>query len=866
MSGQQIGTVVGGIIGAYFGGPAGAQLGMAIGGFVGGVIDPTKIDGPRIGDGQQQSSTDGTPIAWVMGTATIAGTLVQLGDRRDVKVEDDNGKGGPVVSHHEARQDFAIVICESSETRNSVMDNVLMVEQDGKIVYDIRSGEGVDLGFIGDPTKYVVRVTNAILNTAKWSRNIRFHYGYEDQLPDPTLEAISGVGNTPSYRGVLMMVAKDFNVTAAGDRIPSFRFTVASKSESEYTGGLIGGEQATLAFSGEPFEHVHKPAVRPDQANPGVSFIYQGASVTNYIEAVLPVPVISNTCMRLLIKNDITNELYWDSGWYGPAAVQQGLETYVGSHSDIGLDASNYQTVEAGGDPPRGRVKVGYANNHIVGDIYAFIDRTLAPSAGAAWTYTYNIYSSSEKATPSSLSLAEVITRICIRGGLTAQDIDVEELGDVEVLGHPIARQIDAMSAIDPLLSAYSCYRSEYDGQIHFKKLGAAAVMTVDEDDLCEAQGANDEPVESTTRNLSTVFPRKLTIGYIDPAQNYMPVTVASERNAVDVTAIGETTVSVPVVLRADYAKQLADKSLKMAYAALEGTKKYALPFARGANVYLSLCAGECVMLEGKRWMILENIICDGYLQLSTRYDRQSAYVSSAKAALGNAPMPPVSRAYSGDTTLIALSLPALRPQDTTGLYVAAGSPTGSETWMGCDIQISYDDQASWQHAKTVYKPSVFGLITEDEPTAGEPLSVKVNGDLYSVSDAQLEVRANGFAILHGTGETEIGQMKTATQDDVDPQQYELTGVARGQLGTPRVPATTNDVFTMLDNMYFLPIPAEFVGRTIYLRGVGFGEIAETADVISVVYGAMPIYETVYRVDTDGNARVDTDGNRRKTR
>lgn len=50
MSGQQIGTVVGGVIGAFFGQP---QLGMAIGGLIGGIVDPTKINGPRIGDGQQ---------------------------------------------------------------------------------------------------------------------------------------------------------------------------------------------------------------------------------------------------------------------------------------------------------------------------------------------------------------------------------------------------------------------------------------------------------------------------------------------------------------------------------------------------------------------------------------------------------------------------------------------------------------------------------------------------------------------------------------------------------------------------------------------------------------------------------------------
>lgn len=95
MSGQQIGTVVGGVVGAFFGGYAGAQLGMAIGGTIGGIVDPTKINGPHIGDGQQQTSTDGAPIAWVMGTAKVAGTLAWVGPRTEVKVKDSGGKGGP---------------------------------------------------------------------------------------------------------------------------------------------------------------------------------------------------------------------------------------------------------------------------------------------------------------------------------------------------------------------------------------------------------------------------------------------------------------------------------------------------------------------------------------------------------------------------------------------------------------------------------------------------------------------------------------------------------------------------------------------------------------------------------------------------
>ena len=239
MSGQQIGTVIGGAIGAYFGGPAGAQLGMAIGGMIGGAVDPTHINGPKIGDGQQQTATDGAPIAWVQGTAMVAGTIVQVSKRRQIRHK-DNGKGGPVVTTYTAEQDFAILICESCELRDSTMSSVLMVMQDGKIVYDIRGGkhygdQGIEFNgsYAHDVAAVVVGMTDS------WKKHVDFMFGAEDQMPHPTLEAITGVGNTPAYRGSLVAVFKNFDVSAAGDRIPNFQFVVASAATASTDDNVI---------------------------------------------------------------------------------------------------------------------------------------------------------------------------------------------------------------------------------------------------------------------------------------------------------------------------------------------------------------------------------------------------------------------------------------------------------------------------------------------------------------------------------------------------------------------------------------------------------------------------------------------------
>lgn len=61
------------------------------------------------------------------------------------------------------------------------------------------------------------------------ARNFRLYYGDEAQLPLSDYDGDHGVGNEPAYRGVLLAFFTQFNTTAAGGRIPSFRFLVQAR-------------------------------------------------------------------------------------------------------------------------------------------------------------------------------------------------------------------------------------------------------------------------------------------------------------------------------------------------------------------------------------------------------------------------------------------------------------------------------------------------------------------------------------------------------------------------------------------------------------------------------------------------------------
>jgi hypothetical protein len=811
ISGQQIGTVVGGAIGAYFGGPAGAQLGMAIGGAIGGAVAPTHVNGPKIGDGQQQTATDGAPIAWVQGTAMIAGTIVQVSSRRQIRHK-DNGKGGSVAVTFTAVQDFAILICESSELRDSTVNSILMVLQDGKLVYDVRVG------------------STMLADSYKWRANVDFLFGDEEQLPHPTLEAITGVGNTPAYRGSCVAVFKSFDVSQAGDRIPNFQFVVsnapgiASQAAWKYYATTLSDstDYSASSFDDTAWPVGGAPFGNLDRSTPPGKAQYI-ADFNSSLSATIRTPMALDT--RMWIRRKIYLPQIPPSGFQLIGWLDNGYAMYV---NGVEID-SGYSAIGAG--ISKTLTSDGFVEGDNILAVRCDDDATTNASDVCYFDFLLQpLGLPSNTAMP--VPLSGIVERICERGGLDAADVEKSALDGITVMGYPIARQANAADCLLPLLQTYFGFASEYDAQLHFKLYGEDAVVAVDRADLIEGNDSNNGAIVSNLRNQSTEFPRRVVGSYMDPAQNYTVVDTAAERRAVDVIAIGDQSFQIPVVMAADDAARAVDKALKVAYATLEGTLEYSTPLA-GSDVYLSLAAGEPLSFQGKRYVADELILGSNNMKLTTRYDRQSAYTSNVQAVLGQAPTPPASP-YSGPTTLIPMNLPSLRPQDTYGVYLAASSSDGRSSWVGCTVQASYDNQASWQNALQITEPSVFGELAVNEPVGGEPLTVQVNGDLESVTDDQLAASANAFALMHAAG-AEIGQFKMATETTT-AHEYELTNVTRGGLGTTEVPSAAGEQFVMLDAVYFLPIDISFKGKTIYFRAVGFGEVAEDADVVSAVY------------------------------
>jgi hypothetical protein len=193
MSTQLALGIVGAGIGYFFGMP---QLGFVIGSLIGSLLDPPKTQGPRLGDLKLQQSTYGRPIPYIWGSGRIAGNVIDQTDLEEHK-EKSSGKGGPEVTNFTYSVSMDIMLCQTPVFGEPAILGCTKIWADGRVIWDDTSEE--ECPFV-------------------------FYLGTEDQLPDPTFEAIHGVGEVPAYRGCAHAVCTDLYLTDFGNRPPSFEF------------------------------------------------------------------------------------------------------------------------------------------------------------------------------------------------------------------------------------------------------------------------------------------------------------------------------------------------------------------------------------------------------------------------------------------------------------------------------------------------------------------------------------------------------------------------------------------------------------------------------------------------------------------
>lgn len=240
-TGGIVGGIVGGVIGFFVtgGNPYGAVKGAMIGNAIGGAVDPPKVrtEGPRLQDKRVQGAEYGTPIPKVYGAMKVGGWLMWATDLEERATTTGGGKGGgsPKSTTYDAFFKGAFLLCEGPIVA------IPRIWADGKILFD---NTITNTGPQGGTVTVRIGGLNAkvkVQDLLAFGAELEIYFGSESQLPDPTMEAVLGVGNVPAYRGMAYVVISNLNLAKFGKRIPIFEFEIVT------AGSLI--DQVTAAFT-----------------------------------------------------------------------------------------------------------------------------------------------------------------------------------------------------------------------------------------------------------------------------------------------------------------------------------------------------------------------------------------------------------------------------------------------------------------------------------------------------------------------------------------------------------------------------------------------------------------------------------------
>lgn len=433
--------------------------------------------------------------------------------------------------------------------------------------------------------------------------------------------------------------------------------------------------------------------------------------------------------------------------------------------------------------------------------------------------------------------LRDIVEDLCDRAGIdVATEVDASELTDV-VAGFKCATESGADGFIEALTQAFFFDRGEWDKKLRFIKRGGAVKAALTIDDLVR-QG--EGPPIAWNRIQEPELLRKVNIMSLDPAADYKMTKQSWERRAGTIKAVGEATFEIPVVTETDTAAGIAKKKGLIAWSETAKAKY-------GVSVkYSKLTPTDIVTLTDEdgqthRVRINDSNEQAGIFEVTEAVkDRASVYAATAIGVVPPADSGTTTPGLIGPTLFAAMNLPQLKSADNTpGMYIgAAGMLPG---WNGAQILLSVDEGLSYTVVKTINVPTKMGSLIDDEGASGEPITVRIfGGTLSSVTAGQVAVGANLSAIIT-SGISEI----LAYEDAINNTSgyIDLETITRGMKGTAAASHYAGDQFVDLNTAYFLPIPEEFIGDTLYFKAVAFGVSADAVQAVAVVYNppALPV-------------------------
>ncbi|SDN34327.1 Putative phage tail protein [Lutimaribacter pacificus] len=206
------GAAIGGSVGGSFLGLSSVAIGRFAGASLGRVLDQRLLgqgsDAVEHHQGRTErfritSAGEGVPVAQVYGRMRVGGHVIWASAFREHVAQSTTGGGGgkgaparpqSTTYSYSYSVSLAVALCEGE------IGGVLRVWADGAEV-------------------------------APEMLNMRVYTGSRDQLPDPAIAAVEGMGAVPAYRGTAYVVMEDLALEPFGNRVPQFSFEVLRPDE-----------------------------------------------------------------------------------------------------------------------------------------------------------------------------------------------------------------------------------------------------------------------------------------------------------------------------------------------------------------------------------------------------------------------------------------------------------------------------------------------------------------------------------------------------------------------------------------------------------------------------------------------------------
>ncbi|WP_423396020.1 phage tail protein [Burkholderia sp. LMG 21824] len=404
----------------------------------------------------------------------------------------------------------------------------------------------------------------------------------------------------------------------------------------------------------------------------------------------------------------------------------------------------------------------------------------------------------------SDVTLASIVSDICLRAGLTSGQFDVSQLTDL-VYGYGITSYSSARDAIKPLMDTYFFDAVDDGGVLKFVKRGSASVAVFPWADLGAARDHSasftNDPIQQANE-FEQSAPRSLTLTYAGKNNDGQAASQRAFRSLTNSNL--DAAAQVGIVF--DDGEALT-RAQAMMWSLWLGLKKFQFTTTLA---YLNYEPTDVVSLTDQNGYqhVVRLTKCQydgaGVLQWDAEYEYPSIYPNFANfSAMGSPPagFTPQTIDYNGPSILTVLDVPPLRDSDSSpGLYLAACGFASS--WPGISIEVSRDG-TTYSSLANDATAAVMGTTTTvlgnfyggNQPDELNTVTVSLyNGGLSSVDYATFLSGAS-YAYIGG----ELVLFRNATQTGANT--YVLSGLLRGRAGTEWAMGThtAGDTFVFLD-------------------------------------------------------------------